>query len=135
MSAVTLADYIPCPRQSHAYPTGRPILGRPGAGVLGQRPERTENMRRHQGSRKRLFSPAQASDSGFLDKLVQLLHTVTVEHQTRWHHRAGRPPRRPGRASKCGDMPGLADSGRLQYLGPIWHGAATGGGRYKPSVP
>jgi len=58
-----------------------------GASPVNRRPlvgsGQTENMRRHQGGRKRLFSPAEASNLGVLGKVVQLIDTATVEHQTR----------------------------------------------------
>ena len=86
--------------------------------------DETKNVRRHQGSRKRLFSPAEASNLGVFGKVVQLMDTATVEHQTRWHHRASRP------------VFAAVESARLRGPGaqlPVWGStcrrpAATGAG-------
>ena len=73
----------------------------------------TENVRHHQGGRKRLFSPAEASGFGVLGTGVQLLDTTTNEHPRRWHHRADGPPLRISEAARS------AVSGRQLPVGAL----------------
>ncbi len=74
-----------------------------------------ENMRRHQGGRKRMFSPAEASNFGVLGKVVQLPDTVTVEYQTPWHHGAdGILGRRHSGIDRATDVLGSLGDSRQQ---------------------
>jgi hypothetical protein len=83
-------------------------------------------MRRHQGGRKQLFSPAEASNLGFLGQAVQLLDTVTVEHQTRWHRRPGRQARLRSSGVRTIAAYGPAAAGLGQYLlTPSPHGRGS----------